>query len=98
MSGSALLTVLWLRGLKEFDATAPIVIASRDTLASKKRLHACEPFDLIVVDEAHHVGPDKNSRYRKILSHLEEIGGSVCNGSDSHSISNGPGYDLWNGR
>ena len=61
-------------GLKEFDATAPIVIASRDTLASKKRLHACEPFDLIVVDEAHHVGPDKNSRYRKILSHLEEIG------------------------
>lgn len=61
-------------GLKEFDATAPIVIASRDTLASKKRLHACEPFDLIVVDEAHHIAPDKNSRYRKILSHLEEIG------------------------
>ena len=61
-------------GLKKFDATAPIVIASRDTLASKKRLHTCEPFDLVVVDEAHHVGPDKNSRYRKILSHLQEIG------------------------
>jgi len=37
-------------GLKAFDATAPIVIASRDTWASTKRVHTCGPFDLIVVD------------------------------------------------
>ena len=45
--------------LKEFDSTAPIVIASRDTLASKTRLEKSLPFDYIIIDEAHHVGTEK---------------------------------------
>jgi len=57
--------------IKEFDSQAPIVIASRDTIASQKRLEAAGHFDYIIVDEAHHVGPDKSSRYRKIFDHFE---------------------------
>ena len=78
--------------LNEYDATAPIVIASRDTIASKKRLLACEPFDLIVIDEAHHVAPDKSSRYRKILSHLEEIGEPYVMGVTATPYRMGQGY------
>ena len=57
--------------IKEFDSHAPIVIASRDTIASQKRLDQAGHFDYIIVDEAHHVGPDKSSRYRKIFDHFE---------------------------
>ena len=57
--------------LKEFDSQAPIVIASRDTIASQKRLDKAGEFEYIIVDEAHHVGPERNSRYRKIFDHFE---------------------------
>ena len=60
--------------LKRFDNTAPIIIASRDTLASRTRLDKSLPVDYIIIDEAHHVGPDLDSRYRKIINHFEEIG------------------------
>ena len=57
--------------IKEFDSHAPIVIASRDTIASQQRLDQAGHFAYIIVDEAHHVGPDKSSRYRKIFDHFE---------------------------
>ena len=60
--------------LKEFNQTAPIVVASRDTLASRTRLDKSYPYDYIIIDEAHHVGTEKSSRYRKIIDHFEEIG------------------------
>ncbi len=60
--------------LKEFNQTAPIVVASRDTLASRTRLDKSYPYDYIIIDEAHHVGTEKGSRYRKIIDHFEEIG------------------------
>ena len=58
-------------GLKQFDSDQPIVIASRDTLATPKRLDKAGEFDYIIVDEAHHVGPEKRSRYRKIFDHFD---------------------------
>lgn len=58
-------------GLKQFDSHEPIVIASRDTLATPKRLGNIGQFDYIIVDEAHHVGPEKQSRYRKIFDHFD---------------------------
>ena len=55
-------------GLKEFDASSPVVIASRDTLATPKRLEDAGEVDYIIVDEAHHVGLEKASRYQKIFN------------------------------
>ena len=78
--------------LKEFDSTAPIVIASRDTLASKTRLEKSLPFDYIIIDEAHHVGTEKRSRYRKIIDHFEEIGCPKIMGVTATPYRMGQGY------
>lgn len=58
-------------GLKEFDTESNIVIASRDTLATPKRLDSSGHFDYIIVDEAHHVGLEKASRYQKIFANFK---------------------------
>ena len=58
-------------GLKEFDVESNIVIASRDTLATPKRLDSSGEFDYIIVDEAHHVGLEKASRYQKIFANFK---------------------------
>ena len=58
-------------GLKEFDVESNIVIASRDTLATPKRLENAGEFDYIIVDEAHHVGLEKASRYQKIFNNFQ---------------------------
>jgi len=58
-------------GLKEFDVKSNIVIASRDTLATPKRLENAGEFDYIIVDEAHHVGLEKASRYQKIFNNFQ---------------------------
>ena len=79
-------------GLKEFDASASIVIASRDTLASKKRLEAAPPFDFIVVDEAHHVSLQTETQYRKILDHFRELGDPWIMGCTATPYRMGQGY------
>jgi len=58
--------------LKSYDTDAPVLIASRDTLASKKRLDAIPGVDYIIIDEAHHVAPGATTRYRKILAAMTE--------------------------
>jgi DNA repair protein RadD len=78
--------------LKKFNQTAPIVVASRDTLASKKRLEKSYPFDYIIIDEAHHVGPQMSSRYRKIIDHFEEIGCPKIMGVTATPYRMGQGY------
>ena len=78
--------------LKQFNHTAPIVIASRDTLASKKRLEKSYPFDYIIIDEAHHVSPQMNTRYRKIIDHFEEIGCPKILGVTATPYRMGQGY------
>ena len=78
--------------LKQFNHTAPIVVASRDTLASKKRLEKSYPFDYIIIDEAHHVGPQMSSRYRKIIDHFEEIGCPKIMGVTATPYRMGQGY------
>ena len=55
--------------LRRFD-DAPVLVASRDTIASEKRLKSLAGIYLTVIDEAHHVGPDGNTRYRKVLNSL----------------------------
>ena len=59
-------------GLNQFEVDARIVIASRDTLATPKRLGSSGHFDYIIVDEAHHVAPDPKTRYRKIFQHFDD--------------------------
>jgi len=58
-------------GLNQYEVDERIVIASRDTLATPTRLNTAGDFDYIIVDEAHHVAPDSNTRYRKIFDHFE---------------------------
>ena len=79
-------------GLKEFDASASIVIASRDTLASDKRLAAAPPFDFIVVDEAHHVSMETQTQYRKILDHFRELSDPWIMGCTATPYRMGQGY------
>ena len=78
--------------LKQFNHTAPIVVASRDTLASKKRLEKSYPFDYIIIDEAHHVAPQMSTRYRKIIDHFEEIGCPKILGVTATPYRMGQGY------
>ena len=78
--------------LRQFNHTASVVVASRDTLASQKRLEKSYPFDYIVIDEAHHVGPEMRSRYRKIIDHFEEIGCPHILGVTATPYRMGQGY------
>ena len=78
--------------LRQFNHTASVVVASRDTLASQKRLEKSYPFDYIVIDEAHHVGPEMRSRYRKIINHFEEIGCPQILGVTATPFRMGQGY------
>lgn len=59
-------------GLRQYEVDGRIVIASRDTLATPKRLASSGHFDYIIVDEAHHVAPDPKTRYRKIFDYFDE--------------------------
>ena len=59
-------------GLRQYDVDARIVIASRDTLATPKRLESVGHFDYIIVDEAHHIAPEPKTRYRKIFDYFNE--------------------------
>ena len=78
--------------LKQFNNTASIIIASRDTLASQTRLYKSLPVDYIIIDEAHHVSLDHNSRYRKIINHFEEIGSPKVIGVTATPYRMGQGY------
>ena len=78
--------------LKQYDHTASIVVASRDTLASKKRLEKSFPFNYVIIDEAHHVGPEMRSRYRKIIDHFEDIGCPQILGVTATPYRMGQGY------
>ncbi len=46
-------------GMKRFDTDSQILIASRDTLASPKRLEAVGSFDYMIIDEAHNIPPSR---------------------------------------
>jgi len=57
-------------GMKRFQHDAQILIASRDTLASPKRLEKVGKFDYMIIDEAHNVPPNSFTRYKKIIDTL----------------------------
>jgi DNA repair protein RadD len=82
--------------LKEFNQTASIIIASRDTISSPKRLEKSHPVDYIIIDEAHHVGTEKNCRYKKIINHFEEIGCPKVLGVTATPYRMGQGYIYGN--
>ena len=60
-------------GMKRFDTDSQILIASRDTLASPKRLEAVGSFDYMIIDEAHNIPPQGFTRYKKIISALSHL-------------------------
>ena len=57
-------------GLKRSELDSQILVASRDTLASGSRLKKVGHFDYAIIDEAHNISPDEQTRYQKIINEL----------------------------
>lgn len=58
-------------GLKRRDTTQSIISASRDSIANN--LDAFQPFDIIIIDEAHLINNKSEGRYRSIIDHFTDV-------------------------
>ena len=83
-------------GLKRFEHDAQVLIASRDTLASPKRLAKVGKFDYMIVDEAHNVPPTSHTRYQKIITELSDRGDMKVMGCTATPYRMGQGYIYGN--
>ncbi len=79
-------------GMKRFEHDAQILIASRDTLASPKRLEKVGGFDYMIIDEAHNISPDSFTRYKKIINILSAIKPMKVMGCTATPYRMGQGY------
>ena len=79
-------------GMKRFEHDAQILIASRDTLASPKRLAKVGKFDYMIIDEAHNVPPTSHTRYQKIIAELSDRGDMKVMGCTATPYRMGQGY------
>ena len=79
-------------GMKRFQHNAQILVASRDTLASPKRLAKVGKFDYMIIDEAHNVPPTSHTRYRKIINELSTRGDMKVIGCTATPYRMGQGY------
>ena len=79
-------------GMKRFQHNAQILVASRDTLASPKRLAKVGKFDYMIIDEAHNVPPTSHTRYQKIISELSARGDMKVMGCTATPYRMGQGY------
>ena len=79
-------------GMKRFEHDAQILIASRDTLASPKRLAKVGKFDYMIIDEAHNVPPTSHTRYQKIITELSDRGDMKVMGCTATPYRMGQGY------
>lgn len=59
---------IYCAGLNRREKTAQVIHASRDSLARDPAV--CGKFDLVVIDEAHMLSKDQDSRYQKIIGTL----------------------------
>lgn len=57
-------------GLKRFEVDRQVVVGSVQTVTSPKRLASLPPFGVVIVDEAHLVGPREGSRYQQLRERL----------------------------
>jgi DNA repair protein RadD len=83
-------------GMKRFEIDSQILIASRDTLASPKRLDAVGSFDYIIIDEAHNVPPSSHTRYKKIITTLSDRNPMKVMGCTATPYRMGQGYIYGN--
>lgn len=83
-------------GMKRFQHNAQILIASRDTIASAKRLEKVGAFDYMIVDEAHNVPPSSFTRYKKIIDTLQERKPMKVMGCTATPYRMGQGYIYGN--
>ena len=83
-------------GLKRFEHDAQVLIASRDTLASPKRLAKVGKFDYMIIDEAHNVPPTSHTRYQKIITELSARGDMKVMGCTATPYRMGQGYIYGN--
>ena len=79
-------------GMKRFQHNAQILVASRDTLASPKRLEKVGKFDYMIIDEAHNVPPTSHTRYQKIINELSARGDMKVMGCTATPYRMGQGY------
>jgi len=79
-------------GMKRFQHNAQILVASRDTLASPKRLEKVGKFDYMIIDEAHNVPPSSLTRYKKIIDTLSERQAMKVMGCTATPYRMGQGY------
>ena len=79
-------------GMKRFQHNAQILVASRDTLASPKRLEKVGKFDYMIIDEAHNVPPSSLTRYKKIIDTLSERQSMKVMGCTATPYRMGQGY------
>ncbi len=79
-------------GMKRFQHNAQILVASRDTLASPKRLKKVGKFDYMIIDEAHNVPPSSLTRYKKIIDTLSERQSMKVMGCTATPYRMGQGY------
>ena len=82
-------------GMKRFENTQ-ILVASRDTLASPKRLESVGSFDYMIVDEAHNIPPQGFTRYKKIINTLSDRGTMRVMGCTATPYRMGQGYIYGN--
>ena len=83
-------------GMKRFQHNAQILVASRDTLASPKRLEKVGKFDYMIIDEAHNVPPTSHTRYQKIITELSARGDMKVMGCTATPYRMGKGYIYGN--
>jgi len=83
-------------GMKRFQHNAQILVASRDTLASPKRLEKVGKFDYMIIDEAHNVPPSSLTRYKKIIDTLSERQSMKVMGCTATPYRMGQGYIYGN--
>ena len=83
-------------GMKRFQHNAQILVASRDTLASPKRLEKVGKFDYMIIDEAHNVPPSSLTRYKKIIETLSERQSMKVMGCTATPYRMGQGYIYGN--
>ena len=83
-------------GMKRFQHNAQILVASRDTLASPKRLEKVGKFDYMIIDEAHNVPPSSLTRYKKIIDTLSERRSMKVMGCTATPYRMGQGYIYGN--
>jgi len=83
-------------GMKRFEIDSQILVASRDTLASPKRLDAVGSFDYMIIDEAHNVPPSSHTRYKKIITTLSDRRPMKVMGCTATPYRMGQGYIYGN--